>query len=135
MNRAAVATDPLPDPKTLSTFWAADHTAIGTGLGCVAFVHLCEGHPCVIAFISELPTARPPTRSGMKHLLDCWRVVGTEVGFSLVRRSPFLSWTRRSPEHPRLSPRVVIGPGARFVEFSLLGPHAGGVLGGSDASV
>jgi hypothetical protein len=84
---------------------------------------------------SELPTARPPTRSGMKHLLDCWRVVGTEVGFSLVRRSPFLSWTRRSPEHPRLSPRVVIGPGARFVEFSLLGPHAGGVLGGSDASV
>ena len=63
-------------------------------------------------------------------LLDCCRIVGTEVGFSLVRRSPFVSWTRRSPEHPRLSPRVVIGPGARFPEFSSLGPHAGGVLGG-----
>src|SRR5215813_11960801 len=26
-------------------------------------------------------------------------------------------------------------PGARFVDFSSLGPHAGGVLGASDASV
>ena len=60
MNRAAVAADPLPDPKPLSTFWAADHTAIGTGLGCVAFVRLCECHPCVIAFISEEVAQRGP---------------------------------------------------------------------------
>jgi hypothetical protein len=40
-----------------------------------------------------------------------------------------------SPEHTSLSPRVVTGPGARLLEFSLLGPHAGGVLGASDASV
>jgi hypothetical protein len=86
-------------------------------------------------FTFQFPTARPPTRSGMKHLLDCHRVVGTEVGFSLVRCSPFSSSTRGSPEHPRLSPRVVIGPGARLLEFSLLGPHAGGVLGASDASL
>jgi hypothetical protein len=53
----------------------------------------------------------------MKHLLDCHRVVGTEVGFRLVRCSPLNSWTRGSLEHTSLSPRVVIGPGARFLEF------------------
>jgi hypothetical protein len=29
-----------------------------------------------------------------------------------------------SPEHLTLSPRAVIGPGARFVDFPLRGPHA-----------
>src|SRR5215470_9251207 len=33
-------------------------------------------------------------------------------------------------EHLSLSPRAVIGPGARSLEFSCWDPHAGGVSGG-----
>jgi hypothetical protein len=76
--------------------------------------------------ISSPPPPADPQR--MKHCYNCSRVVGTEVGFVLVRCSPLISWTRGSWS-------IVIGPGARFSEFSLLGPHAGGVLGASDASV
>jgi len=38
MDRATIVADPLPDPKTDSTFWAAERMALGTGLGCVALV-------------------------------------------------------------------------------------------------
>jgi hypothetical protein len=49
---------------------------------------------------SFLVRYRPPADpQRMKHLLDCHRVVGTGVGVSLVRCSPFLSWTRVSGAH------------------------------------
>ena len=51
MDRATMFADPLPDPKTVSTFWAAECKALATGLGCVALVHLRESNPCVIAFV------------------------------------------------------------------------------------
>src|SRR5262245_64990060 len=49
--------------------------------------------------------------------LDSSCVVGTEVGFSLAHSNPFFSLDPGSLEHLTLSPRAVIGPGARFVEF------------------
>ena len=60
MNRAAFAADPLPDPKTFSTFWASEASALGTGLGCVSLVHFGESNPCVIAFVfKEVAQHRP----------------------------------------------------------------------------
>jgi hypothetical protein len=65
-----------------------------------------------------------PDLQRMKLLLFCCRVVGTEVGILfLVRLSPTCSWTGFL-EHIRLSPRAIIGPGARFLEFLFVGPHA-----------
>src|SRR6516225_10364102 len=47
--------------------------------------------------VAHRPRADPQR---MKHLLDCCRVVGTEVGFLLVRCSPCSSWTRGSWSTP-----------------------------------
>ena len=51
MRRATLLADPLPDPKTDASLWAAEPKALATGLGCVALVHLRESNPCLIAFI------------------------------------------------------------------------------------
>jgi len=60
MDRATLFADPLPDPKTDSTFWAAERKALATGLGCVALVHLRESNPCVIAFVFKEVAQRGP---------------------------------------------------------------------------
>ena len=60
MDRDTLFADPLPDPKTDSTFWAAERIALGTGLGCVALVHLRESNPCVIAFVFKEVAQRGP---------------------------------------------------------------------------
>src|SRR6516225_3441887 len=44
------------------------------------------------------------------------RLAGGEVGVSLVRLSPSVSWTGDS-RAPLSAPRVSDGPGARFLEF------------------
>src|SRR5262245_54711791 len=72
MDRTTCAADPLPDPKTFSTFWAGGVCALGTGLGCVALAHLCEGNPCVIAFVSDKVAQHRPGH--------------VERGFALPRR-------------------------------------------------
>src|SRR5262245_31153655 len=72
MDRTTFAADPLPDPKTFSTFWAAEACALATGLGCVALAHLCEGNPCVIAFVSDKVAQHRPGH--------------VERGFALPRR-------------------------------------------------
>jgi hypothetical protein len=51
MDRATLLADPLPDPKTGSSLWAAEPKALATGLGCVALVHLRKSNPCLIAFV------------------------------------------------------------------------------------
>jgi hypothetical protein len=43
MDRATLLADPLPDPKTDASFWAAEPKALATGLGCVALV---QHQPC-----------------------------------------------------------------------------------------
>ena len=57
-------------------------------------------------------------------MLDLRRAVGTEVVHRLGANKPAYKLDPGFPEHPRLSPRVVIGPGARFLEFLFTGPHA-----------
>src|SRR5258706_8527967 len=56
--------------------------------------------------------------------LDLRRAVGTEVVHRLGANKPAYKLDPGFLEHPRLSPRVVIGPGARFLEFLFTGPHA-----------
>src|SRR5215469_17693283 len=51
-----------------------------------------------LVVVAHRRRAADPQR--MKHLLDCCRVVGTEVGFLLVRCSPCSSWTRGSWSTP-----------------------------------
>jgi hypothetical protein len=50
--------------------------------------------------------------------------VGTEVGLSIGAIKPEYKLDPGFLEHLRLSPRAVIGPGARFLEFLFTGPHA-----------
>src|SRR5260370_3011751 len=57
-------------------------------------------------------------------VLDLRRAVGTEVVHRLGANKPAYKLDPGFPEHPRLSPRVVIGPGARFLEFLFTGPPA-----------
>jgi len=52
----------------------------------------------------------------MKLMVSCLRVASTEVGFSLVRRSPYYSWTRGYLEH-LIVPRGANTSGARLGEF------------------
>src|SRR5271154_6883497 len=60
----------------------------------------------------------------MKLLLFCGRVVGTEVGSVLGAIKPDHELDPGFLEYLRLSPRAVIGPGARLLEFLFTGPHA-----------
>ena len=55
-------------------------------------------------------------------MLRC--AVGTEVDLSIGAIKPEYKLDPGFLEHLRLSPRVVIGPGARFLEFLFTGPHA-----------
>jgi transposase len=57
-------------------------------------------------------------------VLDLRRAVGTEVVHRLGANKPAYKLDPGILEHPRLSPRVVIGPGARFLEFLITEPHA-----------
>jgi len=57
-------------------------------------------------------------------VLDLRRAVGTEVVHRLGANKPAYKLDPGFLEHPRLSPRVVIGPGARFLEFLITEPHA-----------
>ncbi len=60
MFRAALAAHPSPDRKSLSTFWAAEASALRTGLRCIGFIDLDIRYPCGIAFIPEVvPQHRP----------------------------------------------------------------------------
>jgi hypothetical protein len=49
--------------------------------------------------------------------------VGTDV-YWLGANKPAYKLAPGFLEHPRLSPRAVIGPGARFLDFLFTGPHA-----------
>ena len=55
-----------------------------------------------------------------------------EVGFVLVRTSPYFSWTR-GPRAPHCA-RAGVGPGARFLEFDRRGPTPAARRGGSHGS-
>src|SRR6202162_6116576 len=57
-------------------------------------------------------------------VLDLRRAVGTEVVHRLGANKPAYKLDPGFLEHPRLSPRAVIGPGARFLEFLFTGRHA-----------
>ena len=57
-------------------------------------------------------------------MLGLRRAVGTEVVHRLGANKPAYKLDPGFLEHPRLSPRVVIGPGARFLEFLFTEPHA-----------
>jgi transposase len=57
-------------------------------------------------------------------VLGLRRAVGTEVVHRLGANKPAYKLDPGFLEHPRLSPRVVIGPGARFLEFLFTEPHA-----------
>src|SRR6266436_2774747 len=57
-------------------------------------------------------------------VLGLRRAVGTEVVHWLGANKPEYKLDPGFLEHPRLSPRAVIGPGARFLDFLFTGPHA-----------
>jgi len=57
-------------------------------------------------------------------MLGLRRAVGTEVVHWLGANKPAYKLDPGFLEHPRLSPRAVIGPGARFLEFFFTGPYA-----------
>ena len=93
-----------------------------------------------------IPTVR---RTTLMLMLACFGVVPT--GVADLQRDETLGYTPNASSAPRsvfpwcsqarwivgpgvlehlsLSPRAIIGPGARFVEFLLLGPHAGDMRG------
>jgi hypothetical protein len=50
--------------------------------------------------------------------------VSTEVGLPLVQSKPVLKLDLEIREHLSLSPRAIIGPGARSLEFLCWDPHA-----------
>lgn len=64
-DRAAMAAHPFSNPKTLSTFWAAHGTAVGTGLGCEAFRHFTVHHLPRYRFVFKKVTEDRP--SGVVH--------------------------------------------------------------------
>ena len=54
-------------------------------------------------------------------MLGLRRAVGTEVVYRLGANKPAYKLDPGFLEHPRLSPRAVIGPGARFLDFLTAG--------------
>jgi hypothetical protein len=54
-------------------------------------------------------------------MLGLRRAVGTEVVHWLGANKPAYKLDPGFLEHPRLSPRAVIGPGARFLDFLFTG--------------
>src|SRR5215471_8631488 len=75
----------------------------------------------------RLPISSPPGLAGPaahETVLLCGRVVGTEVGISLVQLSPPISWTRGSWSTSDCCHGPSFGPGARLLEFLFTGPHA-----------
>src|SRR5262245_10832726 len=74
--------------------------------------------PKVVSAEGWFLCSSPPALADLHRMkLHSSRAVGTEVGFSLAHSNPFFSLDPGSLEHLTLSPRAVIGPGARFVEF------------------
>src|SRR6266404_1044274 len=66
-------------------------------------------------------------------VLDLRRAVGTEVVHRLGANKPEYKLDPGFLEHPRLSPRAVIGPGARFLDFLFTGaPRRRRSPGGGD---
>jgi hypothetical protein len=45
VERSALAADPLPDPKTLSTFWAAERTAPLVSVGPIVRCEIIKTNP------------------------------------------------------------------------------------------
>jgi hypothetical protein len=45
VDRSALAADPLPDPKTLSTFWAAERTAPLVSVGPIVRCEIIKTNP------------------------------------------------------------------------------------------
>ncbi len=83
MNRAALSANPLPDPKSISAFWAADALTCGTGLGCKLFIDFQERNPCVIAFVFKKIAKHEPTHvegcfASARFDLPCGRDVSNE---------------------------------------------------------
>ena len=69
-------------------------------------------------------TAAGRAKPGGQLIWEAVCAVGTEVGLSIGAIKPEYKLDPGFPEHLRLSPRVVNGPGARFREFFFTGPHA-----------
>src|ERR1700719_2026266 len=68
--------------------------------------------------------------------LDLRRAVGTEVVHWLGAHKPAYKLDPGFLEHPRLSPRAVIGSGARFLDFLFTGiPRRRRNPGGGDGTV
>jgi hypothetical protein len=69
-------------------------------------------------------------------VLGLRRAVGTEVVHWLGANKPAYKLDPGFLEHPRLSPRAVIGPGARFLDFLFTGaPRRRRSPGGRDGAV
>src|SRR5712671_6207005 len=69
-------------------------------------------------------------------VLGLRRAVGTEVVHWLGANKPAYKLDPGFLEHPRLSPRAVIGPGARFLDFLFTGaPRRRRNPGGGDGAV
>src|ERR1700731_1811827 len=76
---------------------------------------------------------RPAANETMVRL---GRAVGTEVVHWLGANKPAYKLDPGFLEHPRLSPRAVIGPGARFLDFLFTGaPRRRRNPGGGDGAI
>lgn len=73
MDRVAFVAHPFSDPKTFSTFWAADCAATGTGLGCEVFRDLTVDHFPRNRFIGKQVFEHRPARiiHGFSHVRFC----------------------------------------------------------------
>ena len=75
--------------------------------------------PLVISFSRSVQVDHRHCRPAANEtMLDLRRAVGTEVVHWLGANKPAYKLDPGFLEHPRLSPRAVIGPGARFLDFS-----------------
>ena len=93
-----------------------------------------EGQQWVKAFIQvDHRHCRPAAN---ETVLDLRRAVGTEVVHGLGANKPAYKLDPGFLEHPRLSPRADIGPGARFLDFLFAGaPRRRRSPGGGDGAV
>src|SRR3984893_5650273 len=84
-------------------------------------------------FLVDHRHCRPAANETM---LGLRRAVGTEVVHRLGANKPAYKLDPGFLEHPRLSPRAVIGPGARFLDFLFTGaPRRRRNPGGGDGAI
>ena len=92
--RPAIAARPPPDAETSKSAGAGEAAAGRAGPGRVGFVHLGVGHPCVIAFVTDIKrhSELDPGRHGKLDPFRC-QIAG-EAGVTAALSRPLRRFSR-----------------------------------------